>query len=208
MRARFLNPLSWSCLLLVPILIPALAQAEEVQGYGPWKFGMQPAEVEAVAQYAPYSKVASTGGLETMNGDFGGQKTPISFVFRPAGLYQIQIWVYSGPSYEEALAALHRAYVHLVGAFGPAGSTGGPLESNLDVKQLGEKIGPEFANPKESLLPRLHAGGSVQVHTITYRIAPLALPTKERDVHADLIRSPELGMYYVFLYYRAPLLGK
>jgi hypothetical protein len=195
-----------SCLCLC--LLPAAGRAAEIQGYGPWTFGMTPAEVAAVSQYGPYTKVASTGGLETMNGDFGGQKTPISFVFRPAGLYQIQIWLYTGSSFDEAAAALHRAYLDLGHTFGALETTGGALAADLDAKQLALKIGPEFADPKESLLPRLRAGGTVQVHTITFRIAPASLPTPGRDVHADLIRSPELGSYYVFLYYRAPLLGK
>jgi hypothetical protein len=189
-------------------LLPATVGAAEIPGYGPWTFGMTPAEVEAVSQYGPYTKVQSTGGLETANGDFGGQKTPISFVFRPAGLYQIQIWLYTGSSFDEAVAALHRAYLDLGRSFGALGSTGGALAADLDPKQLAAKIGPDFADPKESLLPRLRAGGTVQVSTITFRIAPISLPTAGRDVHADLIRSPELGSYYVFEYYRAPLLGK
>ena len=205
MLSRFKVVLSVLCCLL---FLAATARTEDLPGYGPWKFGMQPAEVEAVAQYGPYSKVPSTGGLETQNGDFGGQKTPVSFVFRPAGLYQIQIWLYQGESYEEALAALHRAYVHLGAAFGPLKAVDGSLAANLDPKQLSEKLGPAFSEAKESLLPTLQRGGTVQVHTITYRIAPAALPAEGRDVHADLIRSPELGRYYVFLYYRAPTLGK
>lgn len=207
-RARLPVPVVLSCLLWGLCLFSAAARAEEVQGYGPWKLGMTPAEVEAVTQFGPYAKVQSTGGLETANGDFGGQKTHISFVFRPAGLYHIQLWLYQGESYEEALAAIHRVYRHLGSTFGPLNDPGGSLAADLTPLQLSARIGPEFSSAKESLLPRLHAGGTVQVSTITYRIAPVALPTQGRDVHADLIRSPELGLYYVFLYYRAPLLGK
>jgi hypothetical protein len=210
-RARLHTITILSCILCVPgLLLPAAAQAQaaDLSGYGPWKFGMTPAEVEAVSQFGPYAKVPSTGGLETPNGEFGGQKTHISFVFRPAGLYHIQLWLYQGESFEEAVAALHRAYVHLGTAFGPLNDIDGRLAESMDAKQLAAKIGPEFSSAKESLLPRLHAGGTVQVHTITYRIAPVTLPAQGRDVHADLLRSPELGLYYVFLYYRAPLLGK
>jgi hypothetical protein len=197
-----------SVLFCLCILLPAAAQAEELVGYGPWKLGMTPAEVEAVTQYGPYTKVPSTGGLETANGDFEGRKTHTSFVFRPAGLYQIQIWLYQGESYEEALAAIHRAYHYLGANFGPLNDVAGGLAADLTPLQLSAKIGPDFSSAKESLLPRLQAGGTVQVHTVTYRIAPATLPAQGRDVHADLIRSPELGLYYVFLYFRAPLLGK
>lgn len=60
----------------------------------------------------------------------------------------------------------------------------------------------------DPVLPKIQQTGSFQAHMMTYRIAPASLPTPGRDVHADLVRSPELGLYYVFLYYRAPLLGK
>jgi hypothetical protein len=202
--ARSLGHLA--CLLI--FLLPATAGATEVQGYGPWKFGMKPAEVEAVQEFGPYTPVQATGGLETRNGDFLGQKTPISFVFRPAGLHHIQIWVYTGESYGEALAALHRTYRYLADNYGSLTSTGGPIPSDLDVQQLMGKLGPEFSEPKESLLPKIEQLKSFQAHMISYRIEPVALPTPGRDVHADLIRSPEIGIYYVFLYYRAPLLGK
>jgi hypothetical protein len=207
-RTFSLNALARLLALLLVLLLPAAAQAAEVQGYGPWKFGMKPAEVEAVKEFGPYSPVQSTGGLETMNGEFLGQKTPISFVFRPAGLHHIQIWVYSGQTYDEALAAFHRTYRYLADTFGSLSSTGGALPPDLDAQQLSGKIGPEFSEPKESLLPKIQQIGSFQAHMMTYRIAPASLPTPGRDVHADLVRSPELGLYYVFLYYRAPLLGK
>lgn len=94
-HARPPSPLAW--LVVLFLLLPATARAAEVQGYGPWKFGMKPAEVEAVKEFGPYSPVQSTGGLETMNGEFLGQKTPVSFIFRPAGLHHIQIWGVLGP---------------------------------------------------------------------------------------------------------------
>ena len=203
--------LSRSIPLLVSlcVLLPVVAHAEgaegakAVDGYGPWTLGMKPAEVEAAAQYGPYTKIQSAaGGLETLNGDFGGQKEHIAFQFRPAGLYQIQIRLYQGEQYEDALAALHRAYVYLGAAFGPLNGIDGPLAADLDPAQLSKKIGPEFSSAKESLLPRLHAGGTVQVHTITYNIVPATLPAG-RDMHAEMVRSPELGRYYVFLYVRA-----
>jgi hypothetical protein len=203
-RSRSIRPLAWFLVLL----LPAAAGAAEVQGYGPWKFGMKPAEVEAVTQYGPYTPVQSTGGLETMNGDFGGQKTPISFIFRPAGLHHIQIWAYSGQSYDEALAAFHRTYRYLVDSFGPINSTGGRIPSDLNAQQLGAKAGPEFSEAQESLLPKLKQLGSIQAHTMIYRIAPVSLPTAGIDVHADLVRSPEVGVYLVFLYFRSPTLGK
>lgn len=116
--------------------------------------------------------------------------------------------MYSGQTYEDALAAFHRTYRYLADTYGSLGSTGGPIPSDLDVQQLAGKIGPEFSEPKESLLPKIQQIGSFQAHMLTYRIGPVSLPTPGRDVHADLVRSPELGLYYVFLYYRAPLLGK
>jgi len=198
-------------LLGLCVLLPAVVHAEEVKagdGYGPWKLGMKPAEVEAVAQYGPYTKIQSAaGGLETLNGEFAGQKAHIAFQFRPAGLYQIQIRLYQGESYDDALAALHRTYLYLCTTFGPLNDIDGPLAANLDPAQLSKKIGPEFSSAKESLLPRLHAGGTVQVHTITYNIVPATLPDG-RDVHAELVRSPELGRYYVFLYFRAMTMSK
>jgi hypothetical protein len=198
-------------LLSLCILLPAMVQAEgakEVNGYGPWTLGMKPAEVEAVAQYGPYTKIqTAAGGLETVNGDFEGQKAHVAFQFRPAGLYQIQIRLYQGEQYADALAALHRAYLYLGTTFGPLNDIDGRLAADLDPAGLSKKIGPEFSSAKESLLPRLHAGGTVQVHTVTYNIVPVTLPDG-RDFHAELVRSPELGRYYVFLYFRAMTMSK
>lgn len=203
-RSRSISSWVWFLILLVP----AAAGAAEIRGYGPWKFGMKPAEVEAVSQYGPYVPVQSTGGLETMNGDFGGQKTQISFMFRPAGLHHIQIWAYAGQSYDEALAAFHRTYRHLVDSFGPVASPAGEIASDLDVQHLAAKLGPEFTEPRESLLPKIKQTGSLQAHMLTYRIEPVSQPTAGTEIHVDFVRSPEVGIYFVFLYYRAPSLGK
>ena len=105
------------------------------------------------------------------------------------------------------MGALHRAYVYLGQTFGPLKDAAGSLAADLDPAQLSMKLGPEFNAAKDSLLPRLHAGGTVQVSTVSYRIVPATLP-EGRDVHAEILRSPELARYFVFLYFRAPQMSK
>ncbi|HEX5716731.1 MAG TPA: hypothetical protein VF179_11280, partial [Thermoanaerobaculia bacterium] len=105
-------------LLLLGWLAP-LHAAQRVEGYGPWRFGMKPAEVQAVEAHGPYTPVHSTGGLETKNGPFAGETRNVSFVFTPAGLAHIQVWAYQGNDFEQAAKELHGVYRYLVETFGP-----------------------------------------------------------------------------------------
>jgi hypothetical protein len=76
---------------LVVCAAVCLAADETLSGYDAWRFGMTTGEVAQVKELGPYSPVPATGGLETKNGKFLGEKTNISFIFGPHGLRRIQI---------------------------------------------------------------------------------------------------------------------
>lgn len=96
MRSTFalLALISWTSTLAEPFAL------------GPWCFGMSEDEVQAFSDYGPYTRVSATGGLETQNAMFNGQRKGASFVFDGAGLRYIQLWNYEGSDYESAKRAV------------------------------------------------------------------------------------------------------
>jgi hypothetical protein len=188
--------------LLVLFSGPAWSQTK-TPGYGPWNFGMTLAQVEAVSQHGPYSPVPATGGLETMNGDFEGQKAHVSFVFGPAGLRHIQVWAYTGGDAEQAAQQWHRAYRHLVSRYGEVRTSDGPLPSDLTVDQLKSRLPASFTtrNPGD-FLAEVQKRGSGEIQMIRIKLEPLQKP-QDADVFAELIQSREMG-YWVFVFYRLP----
>ena len=165
------------------------AVAQDDRGYGPWRLGMSKASVQAVAEYAPYKEVASTGGLETPNGVFEGRKTNISFVFGAGGLKLIQIWAYEGQSVDAALDAWHRVRQYLSRL---CGAVEVPL---LDAAADAGR--EEFT----AVVTRWLAG-QPQAGLVRLQMAPVAMPAGV-SVFSSLFRHPQHG-YFVFLYYREP----
>jgi hypothetical protein len=192
-------------LLLFSVLLAAAAAAQEVDGYGPWRFGMSKAEVQGVAEFGPYSPVASTEGLETKKGPFQGETRNISFVFGLGGLSHIQVWVYEGKSYDEAVQQFYRAYQHLVENFGPVHQDGNPWPPDLTAETLASRLPPEYreSSSPESFVEELKSKGSAKVDTLKLHLHPQK-PVKGADVYASLLHSPKLGFYWVFLYYKLP----
>jgi hypothetical protein len=104
-----------SPLLKFTILNAALATALIAQNsnraHGPWKLGMSFQEVQSVKEHGPYQRVQMTGGIETRNGIFDGEKRNVAFVFDSNGaVNKIQVWAYEGRSEAEALANWYRVY--------------------------------------------------------------------------------------------------
>jgi hypothetical protein len=200
-----MNAKTFLQLFLLAVTVTASAAAQGVDGYGPWRFGMSKAEVLGVAEFAPYTPVATTDGLETKKGPFRGETRNVSFVFGLGGLSQIQVWVYEGKSYEEAVQQLYRAYQHLVENFGPVHQDGKPWPTDLTAEALASLIPPEYkeSSPPESFVEELKSKGSAKVDTLKLHLHPQK-PVKGADVYASLLHSPRLGFYWVFLYYKLP----
>jgi hypothetical protein len=200
MNAKTLLPI----LLLTTTLGASAAAAQEVDGYGPWRFGMSKAEVLGVEKLGPYTPVVSTDGLETKNGPFKGETRNVSFVFGLGGLSHIQIWVYEGRSYDEAIKQFYAAYQHLVENFGPVHQDGDPWPSDLTAETLASRIPPEYhqsAASPEAFVEELKSKGSTNVETLKLHLHPQK-PVKGADVYASFLHTPRLGFYWVFLYYK------
>lgn len=189
---------SFLCLLVVA----ASAAFGSAPGYGPWHLGMTPGEVQAVTEFGPYEAVASTGGLETRNARFEGKKITISFVFDADGLYHIQLWAYEGEDYRSAVKALHRVYKYLSEEYGALTTGRGPLPAGLSKRKLEGRIPDEFRS-NDPQLDRLQRAGKIQAVVQRFHIH-LKLEASDVRIYASLIHSPELGLYYVFLYFKSP----
>jgi hypothetical protein len=202
---RKMNAKTFLQLFLLAATVTASAAAQEVDGYGPWRFGMSKAQVLAIEQFAPYTPVASTEGLETQKGPFMGETRNVSFAFGLGGLSHIQIWVYEGKSYEEAIQQFHHAYQHLVENFGPVHQDGNPWPADLTAETLASRIPPEYqeSGSPEKLMEELKSKGSAKVDTLKLHLHPQK-PVKGADVYASFLHSPRLGFYWVFLYYKLP----
>ena len=177
----------------------------EVDGYGPWRLGMSPDEVRAVAEHGPYTPVQSTGGLETANGTFQGEPANVSFVFGPSGLYHLQLWVYEGRDPEAAEEAFHRAYRWLSERFGALQVDGRPVPEDLDREGLAALVPASFrgegtAADLEAMEPgdALELGPPERVH-----LHP-RVPVENAQVYASFLHSRQLGTYWVFVYLKTP----
>jgi hypothetical protein len=176
----------------------------EVRGYGPWKLGMTREQVTAAAAEGPYSPVAATGGLETHNASFQGHKITASFVFDAAGLKHIQLWAYEGQELAKGLSAFHEAYCYLSEHLGSLESEGASVPAGLSRDDLGALIPAAFkTGTTQSQLGQLPQQGSIQAQVFKYHLHPRS-PPAGAQVYASLIHSPQLGMYFVFVYFKSP----
>ncbi len=182
--------------------------APSVTGYGPWEFGMSLEEVTAVEEYAPYEPVrASMGGVETSSGPLADGVKSISFVFNSADeLYDIRVWYDIGDSYEEAVGALHRAYMHLEERFGPvrAGS-GFRLDEGMSLEDFAALMpeGHEPSGDEVSFDDYIKGGGEEGVNTnpLQLRLGPAA-SLHEAVVFVSYATIRPTTMRIVTLYYR------
>lgn len=180
--------------------------SHSIDGFDDWRFGMSPDEVSAVREQGPYQKVPSTGGLETRNGRFSGERSTISFVFGPEGLYHIQIWAYEGQSFDDAAAAFERSYHYLVREFGAVYSDGQRWPSDLDSKAIRELIPDSFQSSESDGFGELQGNGRVEANIERLHLHP-AVPIAGAQVYASFLHSSSLGLYWVFVYYKAPHLA-
>ena len=198
-----------TALFLLGWIAPLHAAAPRVEGYGPWRFGMKPEEVQAVEAHGPYTPVHSTGGLETKNGPFQGETRNVSFVFGPAGLSHIQIWAYEGKDFEQAVKEFYGAYRYLTETFGPLCNDQGPWPADLTLDAFKSRIPQEYrqgAAAPGTFGETLQSQGSVQVQMLKLHLRPVQ-PVEGAEVYGSLIYAPKLPGYWVFLYYKLPKAG-
>lgn len=180
-----------------------MVRAVEVGGWNAWRFGMSQEEVAAVASLGPYTPVATTGGLETRNGRFRGKQATVSFVFGAAGLRQIQVWAYEGEDLQKALEAFHGAFLYLSETFGPLRSGSAPVPPNLTLAELDQKVPAEFrTGASRSELGQITEKGSIQAQIHKLHLHPQT-PPAGAEVYASLIHSPQIGSYWVFVYFKS-----
>lgn len=193
---------------VVAVLLSSAAFAGEVRGFEHWRLGMTRDEVRALSSTGPYSEVRSTGGLETSNAQFQGKKVKASFVFGPEGLGHIQIWAYVGPVYQEALLAFHEAYSYLSENFGALHSENAPIAAGLPLEGLDQLVPGDFrTGTAKSELGELQQKGSIQAQILKFHLHPQQRPTGA-EVYASLIHSPQVGSYWVFVYFKSPAAGR
>lgn len=189
------------------LLLTSGASAAEVRGFEPWKLGMTREEVLALSSSGPYSPVPSTGGLETRGARFQGKKVTASFVFGSEGLRHIQIWAYEGQDYREALLAFHEAYSYLSENFGLLHSGNSKIPAGLTLQALDELVPSEFrTGTSKSELGELQEKGSIQAQIHKFHLHPQE-PPAGAEVYASLLHSPQIGSYWVFVYFKTPAAG-
>jgi len=96
-----------------------------------WKFGMTPAEVASVTEYAPY-KTFSNGDLETYEATFAGKKQNFQFFFddnQPRKLRRIGIYLYEGQDIAAAAGEWSKLHGTLAGLFGEVGTPRNALDA-------------------------------------------------------------------------------
>ena len=172
------------------MLMTTTAQGAETRapGFRGWRFGMSLDEVKQVADCGPYAPVAATGGLECPAFVHEGRKMNISFVFGPAGLAKIQLWVYEGKEAAKALDALDWT-------LGLYRRTHGALESSAI---------PDVDKADRKALERWAAANDKPTREAPFK-AQLAPKTQKPEAFtfASYIHQAEHG-YFVFAYFQPP----
>lgn len=177
---------------------------EKVGGYGPWRFGMTPAEVAQVKDLGPYTPVQATGGLETANGRFLGEKTNVSFIFGPRGLRRVQIWAYEGSDLAAAVRAFYSIYKYLGEQFGVLQQNDAACPPGLTLEAFQQHIPASYRDTSQVVtIDQLKTQGSMRPQMEKVQLRPQRSPA-EASVFSSFIRSPQLGTFWVFLYYDAP----
>ncbi len=201
-----MRPLPLALLLIAATLSSAstpVSAQKQVTGFGPWRLGTDRTEVTAVKTHGPYKDVQSTGGVETANGVFEEQPANISFVFGPEGLSLIQVWAYSGQDREVAFATFHRAYRYLVREFDAVSLHEAGLSSELTQDELVALLPVELKTEvKADGIERMMEQGQIRPSTVKVHLHPVS-PLPGAEVYSSLIRVPEMGFFYVFVYFRA-----
>lgn len=193
---------------VVAVLLGSAAFAAEVRGFEPWRLGMTREEVLALSGTGPYTPVPSTGGLETSNARFQGKQVTASFVFGPQGLGHIQIWAYEGPVYQAALLAFHEAYSYLSANFGSLHAENSEIAAGLSLNGLDQLVPADFrTGTGKSELGELQQKGSIQAQIHKFHLHPQKPPIGA-EVYASLIHSPQIGSYWVFVYFKTPAAGR
>jgi len=183
-------PLGRTAIALLILFAQAAQQPSEVPGYGPWRLGMSRAEVEAVRELGPYKPVSATGGLETPNGSFMGRTTNISFVFGEHGLRRIQIWAYEGRDENEAVAAFLRVYRNLESTAGCIRAAGVAIPEGADDDAFVKAVKATIDTAPPNRMLKFQLGPETRSPTV--------------GAFSSFFRQPQLGVYYVFLYYQEP----
>jgi hypothetical protein len=94
------------------LAFPGTSYSDNTEAFsiGPWRLGMSPDQVQSFSDFGPYKPVRVTGGLETSNAEFEGERTNVSFVFDRSGLQYIQVWCYEGKDDKAAQDAVLKLY--------------------------------------------------------------------------------------------------
>ncbi len=121
--------------------------ASAPNGYGPWEFGMRHFQVAGVREFGPYLPVEQTGGLETLNGRFEGERAKISFDFDDRGLAGVHIVAFDGADIEAMSSALYRVYAHVSAGYGELGFDGTSLPPGLSAEEIAARLPSEYLQP-------------------------------------------------------------
>ena len=174
--------------LVLWLFVLLLASVAHAGDRFPWKFGMSPAEVSAVAPYGPYKQFRN-GDLETYKGVFEGHEENFQFFFdQDRKLHRIGIYLYEGKDQAAAVKRWLDLYKSIRKEFGTiAASDNSPL---ADATQEARFV--------ERTIQLLEGADEI-------RMDPVAQP-KDAIVSAGLMHGSIEGAvwYYIVLFFDAP----
>ena len=154
-------------------------------GFGPFRFGMSRDDVKKFKEFEPFLDVRVTGGIETPNGKWNGERKNISFVFDDSGLAMIQIWAYEGRDEKSAV----KEFVKVLKYFkAHCGDVESPVITEVNTISPGE-----FEKKVYSIL------GSDKYVNVKIQIRPV-LQGEGTEVFCSFFRHHQHG-YFVFIYY-------
>ena len=175
---------------------PVLADEYEI---GPWRLGMSREEVSSFDAFGPYTAVEATGGIETENGTFEGNRRNVSFVFAEETLDFIQVWNYEGQVADVAKQRVLEIFDLFHDRFGGAEVENIEVagQSRLDRGAMSAVLDKIIGTARE-LAADLRNEEGVEM-TIMFDMIPASQPDGSR-LHSMWGYSSRFDTFYVFLF--------
>ncbi|MGI0154444.1 hypothetical protein ACQ661_12400 [Pseudidiomarina sp. WS423] len=166
----------------------------------PWQLGVSRDSVVSFSEYGPYKHVNVTGGLETSNGKFLGEKANISFVFSSDNLDFIQVWAYEGEDYNAAKERWLKIYHYFDSNFGGVEIPNVTAEEGFDEAAVAV-VSDRVIGMAPELTKKFEKDGATG--TFILDMLPVKQP-KNVTLTGKLVYSGQHDTFYTFVFIDRP----
>ena len=170
---------------------------------GNWKLGASREKIVAMPSLPNLKSVAVTGGLETSDAIFEGNKRNTSFVFDENELLYTQTWVYEGQNFDLAIKEFSTLFNYLSSKLKGANIKGIDVSGGMTVGALKEATKQLFVNIQKSVDKTNITSDKEMTFLMTLDLIPNTQPN-ENKLHGKFVYSGRHDTFYIFLFEDLP----